>query len=105
MNTPRRFRRTLLALPLIFSFSVATAAENVKPSGRTVIAEVVAFDQAFMLNRLGSALTTPRIFALRKDVMTQDGKALPGYNENRDLNGLAGKVCLKDYKRARPIVL
>ena len=30
---------------------------------------------------------------------------LPGYEQNPDLKGFAGKVRLKDYKRARPIVL
>jgi hypothetical protein len=106
MNTPKQLPRTLLALlALTFSLSVADAEEKVKPTGRTVVAEVVAFDQCFMLNRLGSALKTPRIFALRKDMETQDGKPLPGYNENPDLKGLAGSVQLKGYKRARPIVL
>ncbi|MFZ1220969.1 MAG: hypothetical protein WAO00_16865, partial [Chthoniobacterales bacterium] len=106
MNTPKQFRRILPALlPFIFSLNLAAAEDQVQPSGRTVVAEVVAFDQAFMLNRLGSALATPRIFALRKDVQKGDGTPLPGYNVDPNLNGYAGDVFLKDYKRARPIVL
>jgi hypothetical protein len=94
-----------MLLALIFSLNIASAVERVQPSGRTVVAEVVAFDQAFLLNRLGSALNTPRIFALRKDVEKQDGTPLPGYNENPNLSGFAGNVRLKSYKRPRPIVL
>ena len=106
LKTRKQLPGTFLPLiALLFSISLAGAEEGVKPSGRTVVAEVVAFDQCFMLNRLGAALETPRIFALRKDVETDDGQPLPGYKQNPDLKGLAGKVRLKEYKRARPIVL
>jgi hypothetical protein len=98
-------RALALSLAFIFLISFARANEPVKPSGRTVVAEVVAFDQPFMLNRLGSYMNTPRIFALRKDVMKTDGTALPPYKDNNNLTGFAGQVCLKEYKRARPIVL
>lgn len=97
----------LLILPSrLSSADDETKGKGVKPSGRVVIAEVVAFDQPFMLNRLGAAMNTPTIFALRKDVKGSDPEGpLPGYNENPNLIGYAGKVQLKDYKRARPLVL
>jgi hypothetical protein len=107
MNTLKELPRTLLVLlVLIFSLNIATAEERVQPSGRTVIAEVVAFDQAFQVNRLGSSMAG-KIFALRKDVQTTDETPLPlpGFNECRNLEGFAGRVHTKDYKRARPIVL
>ena len=48
MNTRKQLPRTFLPLlALIFSISLAAAEEGVKPSGRTVVAEVVAFDQCF----------------------------------------------------------
>jgi hypothetical protein len=57
---------------------------------RVVHAEVVALAQPFMLNRLGAAMPNGLIFALKRDVsFDAQGKALG----------------LKDYKRARPIVL
>jgi hypothetical protein len=108
MNRLPLITRVLLAvacLIVIVRNHTANAAPPFKPSGRIIVAEVVALDQPFMLNRLGSFLNTPRIFALRKDVETDDGKPLPDYKDNPDLIGFAGNVRLKGYKRPRPIVL
>src|SRR5689334_2718371 len=61
---------------------------------RTVKADVVAFDQPFFYNRLGAVNPAGMIYALRRDVQPKSGTTLS-----------AGNVRLKDYKRARPIVL
>ena len=53
---------------------------------RTVSAEVVAIAQPFMLNRMGAAMPSAVIFALKSDVD-------------------ATSKMLRDYKRARPLVL
>jgi hypothetical protein len=63
--------------------------------GRTVKAYVVAFDQPFMMNRLGAARPGGMIYALRGDVQP----IVPSYGYR------AGNIQLKPYKRARPIVL
>src|SRR5438067_12051284 len=102
MNTLKELPRTLLVLlVLIFSLNIASAAEPVQPSGRTVVAEVVAFDQAFLLNRLGSALDTPRIFAVRRDVGRQAGPALPGDSEKPSRMGCVAYVRRRAESRAR----
>ncbi len=62
---------------------------------RTVRADVVAIDQAYQLNRLGTARPGGLLFALRRDVESTDG--------GRTLQ--PGKVQLKSYKRPRPMVL
>jgi hypothetical protein len=92
-------------LCLLVLSAIAEDAEKVQPSGRTVIAEVVAMNQPFMVNRLGASVPTGQIFALRNDVQTMDGKVLPSYADQKDLTEYIGKVTLKDYKRPRPIVL
>jgi hypothetical protein len=61
---------------------------------RIVKAEVVAFDQVFFYNRLGAVNPAGMIYALRRDVQPKSGTTLT-----------AGNVRLKDYKRARPVVL
>jgi hypothetical protein len=62
---------------------------------RTLKADVVAFDQPYMFNRLGASRPGGMIYALRGDVE-------PSQN-NTPL--APGNVRLKLYKRARPIVL
>src|ERR1044071_3875933 len=62
---------------------------------RTIKADVVAFDQAIMYNRLGTVNPGGMIYALRKDVVAID-----------PLKGIvAGNVRLRSDKRPRPIVL
>lgn len=61
---------------------------------RTIKADVVAFDQPYMFNRLGAARPGGMIYALRGDVQPITGNTLS-----------AGNVQLKAYKRARPIAL
>src|SRR4051794_3554797 len=61
---------------------------------RTIKADVVAFDQPFFYNRLGAVNPAGMIYALRRDVKAKTSAGL-----------VPGNVILKDYKRARPIVL
>ena len=62
---------------------------------RTIKANVVAFDQAIMYNRLGTVNPGGMIYALRRDVVAID-----------PLKGIvAGNVRLRADKRPRPIVL
>lgn len=61
-----------------------------------VKADVVALDQAFQVNRLGTTRTDGEIFALRADVVSTDANS-------RDLH--PGQVMLRSDKRPRPMVL
>lgn len=72
--------------PATSAKSVAQVAPFQCKEQNTVKANVVAFSQPYMLNRLGAAMPNAQIFALENDV---DMKQLQ----------------LKGYKRARPIVL
>jgi len=62
---------------------------------RNVTADVVALDQAFYNNRLGAFQAGGMIFALRTDVVSNNGSSAL----------TAGNVMLRPDKRARPIVL
>ena len=80
-------------------FSPASFAQQAAPAGRcesVVRADVVALDQAFQVNRLGTTRTDGEIYALRKDVISSD----PSTAELRP-----GKVMLRPDKRPRPMVL
>jgi hypothetical protein len=62
---------------------------------RTIKANVVAFDQVIMFNRLGAVNPNGMIYALQQDVVAID-----------PLKGIvAGNVRLRGDKRPRPIVL
>lgn len=73
--------------------STATAPPVVACT-RTLKADVVAFDQPYLFNRLGAARPGGMIYALRGDVQPISGSTLS-----------QGNVQLRLYKRARPIVL
>jgi manganese oxidase len=74
----------------------SAAAPVPASSHRTIVADVVALDQAFYNNRLGAFQAGGMIFALRSDVVSND----PSHPELT-----AGHVMLRPDKRARPIVL
>ena len=91
-------RREIVLLAIVALFAAATMqakTPDVCTAKNTVRADVVALDQAFYVNRLGSFQSGGQIFALRRDVVsTGASKELqPGY------------VMLRTDKRARPIVL
>ena len=72
-----------------------TGGETTAPNcERTIKADVVAFDQPFFYNRLGAVNPAGMIYALRGDVKAKSTGGL-----------VPGNVVLKDYKRARPLVL
>ena len=75
---------------------------------RTVTASVVALDQPFLWNRLGTAQPQGMIFALERDVVSSD-TPLDTYgndvNPEKFLPLKAGNVRLRSGKRARPLVL
>jgi hypothetical protein len=100
----------ILALATVFA-APAVAKEPSFACNRTVKAQVVALDQPWMWNRLGAAQPGGMIYALYGDVVRQDGTELrepwnltPGDRQNL-AKELAGKVRVRDDKRARPLVL
>jgi hypothetical protein len=98
-----KFRKTLhkcvsfTALLTITLCAGLLKAQEIIPTPnceRTIKADVVAFDQPFFYNRLGAVNPAGMIYALRRDVKAKSSAGL-----------VPGNVILKDYKRARPIVL
>jgi hypothetical protein len=89
---------TLLLITLCAGMLKAQTVQEITPTPnceRTIKADVVAFDQPFFYNRLGAVNPAGMIYALRRDVKPKNSTT-----------ALApGNVMLKDYKRARPIVL
>jgi hypothetical protein len=83
----------------IVALSLAVAMEAQKPAvctaKNTVHADVVALDNAYFVNRLGSFQSGGQVFALRRDVVSTDGSS----------NLTPGHVMLRAAKRPRPIVL
>ena len=68
---------------------------------RMIQAEVVALDQAIVLNRYGAFNPSGMVFALKQDVVFSDGTPLNDSN----LKNASGNVRLRDDKRPRPLVL
>jgi hypothetical protein len=87
----------------------AQAKESSLVCNRTIKVQVVALDQPWMWNRLGSAQPGGMIYALARDVVkNMDGAPLPDDLKSlkpEDLKALCGGVRLRDDKRARPLVL
>lgn len=102
MNSRRRFfgrlaflHRLLLAFSLLIGWlTVGVAADSVPAN--TVHAEVVALDQPWWFNRLGASQPKGMMFALKRDVVS---------NNAEDSALMAGAVTLRPDKRPRPIVL
>src|SRR5713226_1863458 len=93
------FERLVPILPIVFLLTSPLLAEQAALPQRceTIIrANVVALDQAFQVNRLGTTRTDGEIYALRDDVVSSD----PATKELRP-----GKVMLRPDKRPRPLVL
>lgn len=94
----RRFSPALSFLALLLAGPALAQAKDTGKDpacARTVRADVVAIDQAYQLNRLGTSRPGGLLFALRRDVESMDGSGplRPGH------------VQLKPYKRPRPMVL
>jgi manganese oxidase len=82
----------LLTTALLLAAPLALPAQECE---RTIEAEVVALDQPIFYNRFGSFAPQGMIFALRRDVVAEDG--------GETLR--AGQVRLREGKRPRPLVL
>ena len=87
----------LLILASMLSVELAGAAVRCE---RNLVANVVAFDQPLMFNRLGAQNANGMMFALRRDVVDEHEQSLA-------YGGAAvpGKVSLRPDKRPRPLVL
>jgi hypothetical protein len=89
-------RRVGSPLGLVIALVADVGAMGADPPrcNRTIVAEVVALDQVYWLNRLGAEQPGGMIFALRDDVVPAAGAALQ-----------KGNVKLRPGKRPRPLVL
>jgi hypothetical protein len=85
----------LVTLAVAAGWPGAAGAADHVPT-RTVVAEVVALEQCYMMNRLGAATLDGMIYALRRDVVPQPGSG-PQLKP--------GAVTLRPDKRPRPLVL
>ncbi|HSG75028.1 MAG TPA: hypothetical protein VLA30_02710, partial [Burkholderiales bacterium] len=94
----------------------AAAAPGTCPAGgRTLTADVVAFDQPLMYNRLGASNINGMMFALRRDAVfvdrvNPDGEKDPDHLKpltmvSKSDSYLKGNVELRPDKRPRPLVL
>ncbi|MEA2346055.1 MAG: manganese oxidase [Thermoanaerobaculia bacterium] len=88
----------LLALSMLCCGVGAANAQNQpqSPCTVTVVAKVVALDQAFYVNRFGALQAGGMVFALERDVVSMDAG-------NPALQ--AGKVMVRSDKRPRPLTL
>jgi manganese oxidase len=109
-HNPRWYTHALVAFLATFaSFSASAALE----CARTLTADVVAFDQPIMYNRLGASNINGMTFALRRDVVyVNRSEAADPLNQtpvkllpsNANVS-LVGNVELRPDKRPRPLVL
>jgi manganese oxidase len=84
--------------------TVQCRQDNVKIDSNTITAEVVALEQIITYNRFGAFNPAGMVYALRKDVVDEQGKEITSKTDS-EMAGLAGKVRLRDGKRPRPLVL
>ena len=91
-----RQRIVVLLVELVLSgLASGSTKEYPHQPCRAISADVVALDQAFYVNRLGALQTGGMMFALRRDVVSNDGST--------ELK--PGAVMLRPDKRPRPMVL
>lgn len=91
----------LLSFMPLTNLFAQTAAPPQPPSATQrcesiVRADIIAFDWAYQINRLGATRTNGELYALRADVMSSD-------SSTTELS--PGKIMLRPDKRPRPIVL
>jgi len=92
-STSRLSTRLCLAATVLLAFLWPGTA-RAQTCARTLIADVVAFDQVFFWNRLGAVQPQGMMYALRRDVVPISGGTLS-----------QGNVRLRADKRPRPMVL
>jgi hypothetical protein len=96
MSLPRRLAFFAPGLVLaLFAPAAAPLAADAPACAHTVWADVVAFDQPIMINRLGTVRPGGMIYALRRDVIATNGEATLA----------PGKVQLRPDRRPRPLTL
>ena len=98
--TPKRLPWKLAATAgaLLLSTQVGAAIS----CARTLTADVVAFDQPIMFNRLGAANVNGMMYALRRDVVNKSTQVPLTVNA---AGAVAGQVALRPDKRPRPLIL
>ncbi len=98
--SPKRWSWKLAATAgtLLLSTQVGAAIT----CARTLTADVVAFDQPIMFNRLGAANVNGMMYALRRDVVNKSTQAPLTVNA---AGAVAGQVMLRPDKRTRPLIL
>ena len=97
---PKRLSWKLAATAgaLLLSSQVAAAIT----CARTLTADVIAFDQPIMFNRLGAANVNGMMYALRRDVVNKSTLAPLTVTP---AGAVAGQVMLRPDKRTRPLIL
>ena len=89
--------KMLLLLGAVLGIELAEAAARCE---RNLVANVVAFDQPLMFNRLGAQNANGMMFALRRDVVDDHDRSLA-----QGGSAVPGQVSLRPDKRPRPLVL
>lgn len=104
MILPKKIR--WMGLAVVFVLLLFSGAEAQQCS-RTVVADVVAFDQPIFFNRLGAFNPVGMMYALRRDVIDKRTGTPEGVRNNAGQAGVLtpGFVQLRPDKRPRPIVL
>ena len=99
----------LLLVVAMGSPGIAEEYSSARPSctkANTVTAKVVAIEQHYFYNRFGSFNPSGLMYALRRDVVSEDDGAAIAAEPNRAADAkLAGHVQLREGKRPRPLVL
>ncbi len=94
--------RLALGVLAAIAAPLATAQSNSAALCERVIrADVVALEQAIVLNRFGAFMPAGTLYALQDDVVRRDGRAI---DWGRPIDA-AGQVRLRSDKRPRPMVL
>ncbi len=100
------------ALAILLAMGGPGLAEEYSPTrptctkANTVTAKVVALEQIYFYNRFGSFNPSGLMYALRRDVVSEDdGAAIAGEPNKAADARLAGHVRLREGKRPRPLVL
>ncbi|HZN99973.1 MAG TPA: hypothetical protein VFB93_02135, partial [Burkholderiales bacterium] len=92
------WKLTAVAGALLLSTQVQAAIT----CARTLTADVIAFDQPIMFNRLGAANVNGMMYALRRDVVNKSTQVPLTVDPK---GAVAGQVALRPDKRPRPLVL
>src|SRR6185436_20781749 len=92
------WKLTAVAGALLLSTQVQAAIT----CARTLTADVIAFDQPIMFNRLGAANVNGMMYALKRDVVNKSTLVPLTVNA---AGGTPGNVMLRPDKRTRPFIL